>query len=178
MCRSCFPVSGRHHVSHRARGRIRCGSAENKAVPQADGTYRITGRKCFITNGDQDITEQIVYPVLARIEGTRRARKGFLCLSFPNTLCARTALSANATTCTAPASRKDGRSRLRHLLHVIRRRRPVHRLSPGRAGRGMNIMFHMLNETRLEVGIMALGGSSAAYNQAVEYARTRLQGLT
>ncbi|HRS57512.1 MAG TPA: acyl-CoA dehydrogenase family protein, partial [Desulfomonilia bacterium] len=62
------------------------GALKTKAVPQADGTYRITGRKCFITNGEQDITEQIIYPVLARIEGDPPGTKGISLFIVPKYL--------------------------------------------------------------------------------------------
>ncbi len=153
------------------------GALKTKAQRQPDGTYRITGQKCFITNGDQDITKQIIYPVLARVEGDPVGTKGVSLFLVPKYLihddgtlgerndvfCAgiEEKMGAHgAATCSM--SFGDDEKCIGYLL--------------GEQGRGINIMFQMLNETRLEVGIMALGGSSAAYMQAVDYAKTRLQG--
>ncbi len=153
------------------------GALKSKALRQPDGTYLISGQKCFITNGDQDITKQIIYPVLARVEGDPPGTKGVSLFLVPKYLinddgtlgerndvfCAgiEEKMGAHgAATCSM--SFGDDEKCIGYLL--------------GEQGRGVNIMFQMLNETRLEVGIMALGGSSAAYMQAVDYAKTRLQG--
>ncbi len=153
------------------------GALKSKALRQPDGTYLISGQKCFITNGDQDITKQIIYPVLARVEGDSPGTKGVSLFLVPKYLinddgtlgerndvfCAgiEEKMGAHgAATCSM--SFGDDEKCIGYLL--------------GEQGRGINIMFQMLNETRLEVGIMALGGSSAAYMQAVDYAKTRLQG--
>jgi len=153
------------------------GALKSKAQRQPDGTYRITGQKCFITNGDQDITKQIIYPVLARIEGDPPGTKGVSLFLVPKYLihddgtlgerndvfCAgiEEKMGAHgAATCSMSFGEDEGC--VGYLL--------------GEQGRGINIMFQMLNETRLEVGIMALGGSSAAYMQALDYAKTRIQG--
>ena len=153
------------------------GALKTKAVPQADGTYRITGRKCFITNGDQDITEQIVYPVLARIEGDPPGTKGISLFIVPKYLVREDGSlgERNDVYCTGIEKKMGAHGSATCSMSFGEDDRCIGYLL-GERGRGMNIMFHMLNETRLEVGIMALGGSSAAYNQAVEYALTRLQG--
>ena len=153
------------------------GALKSKALRQPDGTYLITGQKCFITNGDQDITKQIIYPVLARVEGDPPGPKGVSLFLVPKYLlnddgtlgerndvfCAgiEEKMGAHgAATCSM--SFGDSEKCTGYLL--------------GEQGRGLNNMFKMLNETRLEVGIMALGGSSASYMQAVDYAKTRIQG--
>jgi alkylation response protein AidB-like acyl-CoA dehydrogenase len=153
------------------------GALKTRAVLQPDGTYKITGQKCFISNGEQDITKQIIYPVLARVEGDRPGTKGISLFIVPKYL-----LSDDGT----PGERNDV------YCIGIEKKMGAHGAATcsmafgenggckgyllGERGRGMNIMFQMLNETRLEVGIMALGGASAAFMLAVNYARTRLQG--
>ncbi len=153
------------------------GALKTKAVEQPDGSYRICGQKCFITNGDQNMTEQIIYPVLARIEGDPPGTKGislFLVSKYlindddslgerNDVYCAgiEEKMGAHGSP-TCSMSFGDNDMCVGYLL--------------GERGRGMNIMFKMLNETRLEVSLMALGGSTAAYMQAVDYAHTRIQG--
>ena len=153
------------------------GALKTKAVPQPDGSYRITGQKCFITNGDQDITEQIVYPVLARIEGDPPGTKGISLFLVPKYLVHEdgTLGERNDVFCTGIEKKMGAHGSATCSMSFGENDRCTGYLL-GQRGRGMNIMFQMLNETRLEVGIMALGGSSAAYLHAVDYARTRLQG--
>jgi len=153
------------------------GALKSKAVEQPDGSYRITGQKCFITNGEQNMTEQIIYPVLARIEGDPPGTKGislFLVSKYlinddgslgerNDVYCAgiEEKMGAHGSPSCSMSFGDDDKC-VGYLL--------------GERGRGMNIMFKMLNETRLEVSLMALGGSAAAYMQAVDYAHTRIQG--
>ncbi|HQG31617.1 MAG TPA: acyl-CoA dehydrogenase [Deltaproteobacteria bacterium] len=153
------------------------GALKTKAVLQPDGTYRITGQKCFITNGDQDITDQIIYPVLARIEGDPPGTKGISLFIVPKYLLNEDGSlgERNDVFCTGIEKKMGAHGSATCSMSFGENERCIGYLL-GERGRGMNIMFQMLNETRLEVGIMALGGSSAAYLQAVDYARTRLQG--
>lgn len=153
------------------------GALKTKAVLQSDGTYRITGQKCFITNGDQDITEQIIYPVLARVEGDQPGTKGISLFIVPKYLVNEdgTLGRRNDVFC-AGIEKKMGAHGSATCSMSFGENEQCTGYLLGEQGRGMNIMFQMLNETRLEVGIMALGGSAAAYLQAVDYARTRLQG--
>jgi len=154
------------------------GALKTKAVLQPDGTYRITGRKCFITNGDQDITRQIIYPVLARIEGDPPGTKGISIFIVPKYLVYEDGVlgERNDVFCTG-VEHKMGAHGSAPCAMSFGENESCTGYLLGERGRGMNIMFQMLNETRLEVGIMALGGSSAALQYAVDYARTRLQGV-
>ncbi len=153
------------------------GALKTKALPRADGTYLISGQKCFITNGDQDITKQIIYPVLARIEGDPPGTKGISLFIVPKYLLDEEGLPAerNDVFCTGIEEKMGAHGSATCSMSFGDNERCTGYLL-GERGKGMNIMFRMLNETRLEVGIMALGGSAAAYLKAVEYAGTRLQG--
>jgi hypothetical protein len=153
------------------------GALKTKAVLQSDGSYRITGQKCFITNGDQDITRQIIYPVLARIEGDPPGTKGISLFIVPKYLVNEdgTLGERNDVFCTGIEHKMGAHGSATCAMSFGDDERCTGYLL-GRQGRGMNIMFQMLNETRLEVGIMALGGSSAAFQYALDYARKRLQG--
>lgn len=154
------------------------GALKTKAVLQADGSYRITGQKCFITNGDQDVTRQIVYPVLARIEGDPPGTKGISIFIVPKYLVHEdgTLGERNDVFCTGVEHKMGAHGSATCAMSFGENECCTGYLL-GERGRGMNIMFQMLNETRLEVGIMALGGSSAALQYAVDYARIRLQGV-
>ena len=153
------------------------GALKTKAVRQPDGTYRISGQKCFITNGDQDMTEQIIYPVLARVEGDPPGTKGISLFIVPKYLLRADGSPGerNDVFCTGIEEKMGAHGSATCSMSFGENDRCTGYLL-GRQGRGMNIMFQMLNETRIEVGIMALGGSAAAYLQAVDYARTRVQG--
>jgi alkylation response protein AidB-like acyl-CoA dehydrogenase len=153
------------------------GALKTKAQRQPDGTYRITGQKCFITNGDQDITKQIIYPVLARVEGDPPGTKGVSLFLVPKYLINDdgTLGERNDVFCAGIEEKMGAHGAATCSMSFGDDEKCVGYLL-GEQGRGINIMFQMLNETRLEVGIMALGGSSAAYMQAVDYAKTRLQG--
>ncbi len=154
------------------------GALKTKAVLQPDGTYRITGQKCFITNGDQDITRQIIYPVLARIEGDPPGTRGISIFIVPKYLVREDGSlgERNDVFCTGVEHKMGAHGSATCAMSFGDNENCTGYLL-GERGRGMNIMFQMLNETRLEVGIMALGGSSAALQYAVDYARTRLQGV-
>jgi alkylation response protein AidB-like acyl-CoA dehydrogenase len=153
------------------------GALKTKAQRQPDGTYRITGQKCFITNGDQDITKQIIYPVLARVEGDPPGTKGVSLFLVPKYLINDdgTLGERNDVFCAGIEEKMGAHGAATCSMSFGDDEKCVGYLL-GEQGKGINIMFQMLNETRLEVGIMALGGSSAAYMQAVDYAKTRLQG--
>ncbi|MBN2283379.1 MAG: acyl-CoA dehydrogenase [Deltaproteobacteria bacterium] len=153
------------------------GALKTKALSQPDGTYRIVGQKCFITNGEQDITRQIIYPVLARIEGDPPGTKGISLFLVPKYLINDDGSlgERNDVYCAGIEEKMGGHGSPTCSMSFGENDACVGYLL-GRRGRGMNIMFEMLNETRLEVGIMALGGSGAAYMQAVDYAHARIQG--
>lgn len=147
---------------------------KTRAVPQADGTYRISGEKIFISSGEHDLAENIVHLVLARIENAPQGVKGLSLFVVPkyipdeignpgkrNTLqCSsleqKMGIHGNAT-CTMNFDNATG-----WLV--------------GEAHRGLPAMFVMMNEARLSVGVQGLGISEVAYQNAVSYATSRLQG--
>jgi hypothetical protein len=153
------------------------GALKTKAVKQPDGTYRITGQKIFITAGEQDITENIIHPVLARIEGDPKGTKGISIFIVPKYLvnpdgslgkrndvvCAgiehKMGIKASAT---CALSFGDDGECVGYLL--------------GKERQGMKIMFQMMYEARILTGLQAQSLASSAYLHAVTYARNRLQG--
>ena len=153
------------------------GALTTSAKKLDDGTYEITGSKIFITNGEQNLTENIIHPVLARIEGAPAGTKGISLFIVPKIWVNKdgTFGELNDVVCTG-VEEKMG-------IHGS----PTCSLSLGSKGkcrgfllgtpnRGMQIMFHMMNEVRLEVGTQAFASANLAYLHALDYAKQRLQG--
>ncbi len=150
------------------------GLIRTKAEPLADGSYAITGNKIFISSGEHELTENILHLVLARLPGAPAGIKGislFLAPKFmvndDGSLGARNALS-----CTS-IEHKMG-------LHAS----PTCAMAydgavgwlMGEPHKGMRAMFTMMNAARLYVGVQGLGIGEVAYQNAVAYAKDRLQG--
>ena len=153
------------------------GALKSKAVKQSDGTYLITGQKIFISNGEHDLTPNIIHPVLARIEGDPEGTKGISIFLVPKFLikedgslgerndmiCSgiehKMGLKGNAT---SSLSFGDNGECVGYLL--------------GKEREGMKVMFRLMNAARIHTGVQAEAVSSAAYMHAVTYARNRIQG--
>jgi 3-(methylsulfanyl)propanoyl-CoA dehydrogenase len=150
------------------------GLLRTKAVPQADGSYKITGTKIFISAGEHDLAANIVHLVLARIEGAPAGTKGISLFVVPKFLV-----------------NPDGSLGARNGVSCgsIEEKMGIHANSTcvmnfdaatgwliGEANRGLNAMFVMMNEARLGVGVQGLAVSEVAYQNAAIYARERLQG--
>jgi hypothetical protein len=150
------------------------GLIKTKAAPEDDGSYKITGEKIFISAGEHDLAPNIVHLVLARIEGAPEGVKGISLFVVPKFL---------------PDS--DGNAGTRNALSCgsIEEKMGIHANSTcvmnydgatgwlvGAENEGLPAMFTMMNEARLGVGIQGLAQSDVAYQNAVTYARERLQG--
>ncbi len=150
------------------------GQLRTKAVPQADGSYKITGTKIFISGGEQDLTENIIHLVLARIEGAPAGTRGISLFLVPKVFV-----------------KPDGALGERNGVSCgsIEEKMGIHGNSTcvmnydgavgwliGEQHRGLNAMFTMMNEARLGVGIQGLAMSEVAYQNAAIYAKERLQG--
>jgi len=150
------------------------GLLRSKAVPQADGSYKITGTKIFISAGEHDLSENIIHLVLARIEGAPEGTKGISLFIVPK-------FFVNA----------DGSVGARNgvMCGSIEHKMGIHANSTcvmnydgatgwllGEAHKGLHAMFTMMNEARLAVGMQGLAVSEVAYQNAANYARERLQG--
>ncbi|MEE2651419.1 MAG: acyl-CoA dehydrogenase C-terminal domain-containing protein [Spongiibacter marinus] len=149
------------------------GMIRTKAEPQADGTYKITGTKIFITGGDHDLTENVIHLVLAKLpdapagskgislflvpkvkvndDGSLGERNGVNCGSIEHKM----GINASAT-CVMNFDGAEG-----YLV--------------GEINRGLQGMFTMMNYERLSVGIQGLSAAQTAYQWSCEYARERLQ---
>jgi alkylation response protein AidB-like acyl-CoA dehydrogenase len=149
------------------------GLLRTKAARQADGSYKITGQKIFISAGEHDLAENIVHLVLARVEGAPEGVKGISLFIVPKfipdakgepgvrngvtigSLEHKMGIHANAT-CVMNYDEATG-----YLL--------------GEENRGLRFMFIMMNEARLGVAMQGLSQSEVAYQNAAAYARDRLQ---
>ena len=153
------------------------GSLKTKAFRQPDGSYKIKGQKIFISGGDCDMFENIVHPVLARIEGDPTGTSGISIFLVPKYIVNddgslgrkndytitgiehKMGLRASAT---CAMSFGDNDNCYAELL--------------GQERQGMKIMFNMMNEERINMGIQGLSTGSTAYRHALAYAKDRVQG--
>jgi acyl-CoA dehydrogenase len=150
------------------------GLIKTKAVPNGDGSYSITGTKIFISAGEQDITENIVHLVLARIEGAPQGVKGISLFVVP-----RNEVGADGS---VGANNKVSCGSIEHKMGIHANSTCVMNYDGakgwlvGAENKGLNAMFVMMNEARLGVAIQGLAQSEVAYQNAVAYAKDRLQG--
>ncbi|SFU32665.1 hypothetical protein SAMN02799631_00146 [Methylobacterium sp. 174MFSha1.1] len=150
------------------------GLLKTKAVPNGDGSYALTGTKIFISAGEHDLSENIIHLVIARIEGAPAGTKGISLFVVPKFLVGPDGAvgARNGVSCGA----------IEHKMGIHGNATCVMNYDGatgwlvGEANRGLNAMFVMMNEARLAVGIQGLGQSEVAYQNAVAYARDRLQG--
>ncbi len=157
-----------------------------RAVPQDDGSYRVTGNKMWISGGDHELTENIVHLVLAKIPGGPPGVKGISLFVVPKFLVGPDgSLGERNDVVLAGLNHKMGyRGTTNTLLNFGE---GVH-TPGGRAGavgylvgephRGLTYMFHMMNEARIGVGMGATVLGYTGYLHALDYARTRTQGRT
>lgn len=153
------------------------GALTTTAVPNGDGTYSISGNKIFITAGDHDLTENIIHPVLARIEGAPPGTKGISLFLVPKYWVNEDGSLGefNDVVCTG-IEHKMGLHGSATCSLTLGGKGNCRGMLLGEANKGMRIMFHMMNEARLGVGAQAFMHASAAYLYALNYARERLQG--
>src|SRR5579871_3239569 len=150
------------------------GLLRTKAVRQADGSFKITGTKIFISAGEHDITENIIHLVLARIEGAPAGIKGISLFVVPKFL-------VNADGSLGPRNGVTCGS-IEHKMGIHGNSTCVMNYDSatgwliGEENRGMQGMFVMMNEARLGVPVQGLAQSEVAYQNAAAYARDRLQG--
>ena len=151
------------------------GLLTTKAAPRADGSYSITGQKIFISAGEHDLAENIIHLVLARIEGAPAGVKGISLFIVPKVLVdADGSLGArNARLLRLASKHKMG---IHGNATCVMNYDGAHGLLVGEPNRGLNAMFVMMNEARLGVAMQGLAQSEVAYQNALAYAKERLQG--
>ena len=150
------------------------GMLRTKAVPAGDGTYRISGQKIWISGGEQDLTENIVHLVLARIEGAPQGTRGISLFIVPKFIpdADGNPGERNSVKCLGLEEKMGIHG---NATCVISHEEATGWLV-GEENRGLSIMFVMMNEARLGVGLQGLAIAEAAYQGAAAFAKERLQG--
>jgi len=144
-----------------------------RAQPRADGSYEISGNKIFISGGEQDLSENIVHLVLARLPDAPYGVKGISLFLVPKFIAAAdgTLGARNALSCGA----------LEHKMGIKGTSTCVMNFDGasgwliGEANQGLACMFTMMNDARFQVGLQGLGIAEAAFQGGLAYARERLQ---
>ncbi len=149
------------------------GLLTTKAVANEDGSYSLSGAKIFITSGDQDLTENILHLVIARLEGAPEGSRGISLFLVPKTLVNDDgSLGDRNAVHTAAIEHKMG---IRGSATCALNFEGAIGYMIGEPNRGLAAMFKMMNIERLTVGIQGLGFADIAYQNAIAYARERLQ---
>ncbi|MFK8329814.1 acyl-CoA dehydrogenase C-terminal domain-containing protein [Pseudomonas sp. BJa5] len=149
------------------------GLIRTKAEPQADGSYRVSGTKIFITGGEQDLTENIIHLVLAKLPDAPAGAKGISLFLVPKVMVDDNGAlgESNAVSCGS----------IEHKMGIKASATCVMNFDGavgylvGELNKGLNAMFTMMNYERLGVGIQGLALGERSYQNAIEYARERLQ---
>ncbi len=144
------------------------GQLRTRALPQEDGSYRISGDKIFISGGEHDLTDNIVHLVLARLPDALPGSKGLSLLLAPRVL---PDGSRNGVRCTG-IEHKMG---IHGSATCSLRFEQAQGWLVGEPGRGLAAMFVMMNAARLHVGAQGLGLAEAAWQRATAYAGERRQ---
>ncbi|BEV17318.1 acyl-CoA dehydrogenase family protein [Herbaspirillum sp. DW155] len=144
------------------------GQLRTRAVPQEDGSYRLTGDKIFISGGEHDLTDNIVHLVLARLPDALPGSRGLSLFLAPRMM---DDGSRNGVQCTGIEHKMGIHGSATCSLHFEQ----AQAWMVGEPGRGLAAMFVMMNAARLHVGAQGLGLAEAAYQRASAYARERRQ---
>ena len=150
------------------------GMLRTKAVPQDDGSFRVSGSKIFISAGEHDLTENIIHLVLARLPDAPKGTRGislFLVPKFLPTGDGRPG-ARNGVVCTALEHKMGIKGSATCQLTF----EDATGWLVGEPNKGLACMFTMMNSERLSVGIQGLGAAETSYQSAVAYARDRIQG--
>ncbi|CAG8869924.1 3-methylmercaptopropionyl-CoA dehydrogenase [Pseudomonas fluorescens] len=149
------------------------GIIRTRAQPQADGSYKVTGTKIFITGGEHDLTENIIHLVLAKLPDAPAGPKGISLLLVPKFL-------VNADGSLGERNPANCGS-IEHKMGIQASATCVMNFDGavgylvGEANKGLAAMFTMMNYERLGVGIQGLASAERSYQNAIAYARDRLQ---
>ncbi|MDH0625489.1 acyl-CoA dehydrogenase C-terminal domain-containing protein [Pseudomonas chengduensis] len=149
------------------------GIIRTKAEPQADGSYKISGTKIFITGGEHDLTENIIHLVLAKLPDAPAGPKGISLFIVPKVM-----VNADGSLGEKNAL---GCGSIEHKMGIKASATCVMNFDGatgylvGEVNKGLNAMFTMMNYERLGVGIQGLALGERSYQSAIEYARERIQ---
>ena len=150
------------------------GLIKTKAIPQDDGSYKITGQKIWISGGEQDLTENIIHLVLARIEGGPEGIKGISLFVVPKFMVGDDGSlgERNEASCGGLEEKMGIHGNSTCVMNYD----GATGWLVGEEHKGMRTMFVMMNEARLGVGLQGLSQAAVAYQNAADFANDRLQG--
>ncbi|WP_428242611.1 acyl-CoA dehydrogenase C-terminal domain-containing protein [Gynuella sp.] len=150
------------------------GIIKTRAEPQDDGSYHLNGTKIFITGGEHDLTENIIHLVLAKLPDAPSGTKGISLFLVPkflvnddDSLGARNAVSCGSI---------EHKMGIKGSATCVMNFDGAVGYLVGEVNRGLQAMFTMMNYERLSVGIQGIGLGEASYQQALAYAKDRIQG--
>ncbi len=153
------------------------GALTTTAKKNDDGTYSISGNKIFISAGEQDLTENIIHPVLARIEGAPAGTKGISLFIVPKYRVNEDGSLGefNDVVCTGIEEKMGLHGNPTCSLTLGGNDNCIGTLL-GEENKGMKAMFLMMNEARFGVGLQGFALAATSYANAVSYAKDRIQG--
>jgi alkylation response protein AidB-like acyl-CoA dehydrogenase len=168
--------SGTMALTEAAQGSA-LGDIKTYAIAQTDGSFRVFGAKMFISAGDHDLTENIIHMVLARIKGAPQGAKGISLFMVPKFLIERDGRigARNDVVVTGLLHKMGWRQTSSTMLNFGEHDGAYAELL-GEPHKGLGYMFQMMNEARIGVGLFATGLAYRAYQQSLDYARSRPQG--
>ena len=144
------------------------GLCRTKAVPQADGSYQLSGTKIFISGGEHDLSDNIVHLVLARLPDAPPGPKGLSLFLVPK-------FYANGHRSAVVCERIEEKMGLHGSPTCVMRFDEATAWIVGEPGKGLNAMFVMMNAARLHVALQGIGLLDAAWQKADAYSRERRQ---
>lgn len=149
------------------------GIIRTRAVPEADGSYAVTGTKIFITGGEHDLTENIIHLVLAKLPDAPAGPKGISLFLVPKFLVNEDGSlgERNAVSCGSIEHKMGIKGSATCVMNFDGAKGYL----IGELNKGLNAMFTMMNYERLSIGIQGIGCAEASYQSAVDYARERIQ---
>ncbi|MDA7770068.1 acyl-CoA dehydrogenase family protein [Candidatus Pelagibacter sp.] len=152
------------------------GLLKTKAIEQSDGTFKLSGQKIFITSGDQDLTENIIHLVIARVADSPVGTKGISLFLVPKFVVNEDgSIGAKNGVSTGSIESKMG---IKGSATCVLNFDDATGYMIGLKNKGLNAMFTMMNLERIVVGIQGLGISEIAYQNSLSYAKERKQGKT
>jgi alkylation response protein AidB-like acyl-CoA dehydrogenase len=153
------------------------GALTTTATKKGDGIYSIQGSKIFISAGEHDLCDNIIHPVLARIEGAPAGTRGISLFLVPKYRVNKDGSIGefNNVVCTGIEHKMGIHGNATASLSLGEKGETIGTLL-GAENKGMSEMFQMMNEARAFVGLQGLAVASASYMYALDYARNRIQG--
>ncbi|WP_376087578.1 acyl-CoA dehydrogenase C-terminal domain-containing protein [Roseomonas sp. CCTCC AB2023176] len=150
------------------------GLIRTKALPDGDGSYDVTGNKIFISAGEHDLADNILHLVLAKLPDAPPGTRGISLFLVPKFLPTEDGRPGprNAVSCTSIEHKMGIKASATCAMSFDGAKGWL----VGRPHKGLSAMFTMMNEARLSVGIQGLGLAEVSYQNAVAYAKDRLQG--